>query len=66
MARRETYEVAIRCPACGKTGTETRSENENPVHNRGEYDARLESVSDGFVAGARGKITCACGATVRP
>jgi len=65
MARRETYPSPINCP-CGKTGTATWSENENPVHSRGEYDQRLESVSDGFVAGARGSITCkACGAIVR-
>jgi RecJ-like exonuclease len=46
MARREEVSFNLKCPKCGKKGTITWTENENPVYSGLERD--FGAVSDGF------------------
>ncbi len=58
MARREEYEISITCPRCGKRGTSTREENENPYYRGGRFDSVPHSVSDGFRIEKGSEIFC--------
>jgi hypothetical protein len=53
MAKRETFTAKLVCPKCGKTGTATFEENENPMHTGGVFDRTLESMSAGFHEGPK-------------
>lgn len=50
MAKRERFEFVVSCPRCGKTGTSTWEQNENPVHSGG-LDRELVDVPQGFRRG---------------
>lgn len=50
MAKRETFRAAVSCPRCGKSGSATWEENENPVH-AGGLDRELVDVPHGFRRG---------------
>jgi len=64
MARREKFTSALACPKCNKTGKAEWDENENPVHGGG-LDARLISVSEGFIKSGN-KIECSTCKVVIP
>ena len=48
MTKRERYQASLTCPECGRKGTATWEENENPVHSEGILNQILEEVSQGF------------------
>ena len=50
MAKRETFGTTVSCPQCGKKGTATWEENENPVH-AGGLARELIEVPFGFRRG---------------
>jgi hypothetical protein len=51
MAKREELDKDLHCPDCGKKGTLTWSENENPMHAGARNDPQIVSISEGFVTG---------------
>ena len=48
MPRRERFQRTFKCPKCEKEGTAIFEENETPPHHQGDFDTRLEEISDGF------------------
>ncbi len=55
---REKYESFLRCPMCGRTGLADMSDDKS--HNTGDYDTRIESVSEGFEIKGEDVICSAC------
>ena len=60
MTPGETFESALKCPKCGKTGAATWGENAAPLHHGGQTDSALLSVSDGFRADVGPEPTIYC------
>jgi protein-arginine kinase activator protein McsA len=58
MARREEYVNPLVCQKCGKQGTATWEENENPAHHQGALNETLKEVSKGFRKSANSQILC--------
>ena len=53
MARRDRYESRIICPKCGRVGSASWEEYENPYHS-GRLDSTQGRVSNGFRIQPRG------------
>jgi hypothetical protein len=55
---REKYESMLRCPMCGRTGLADMSDDKS--HKTGDYDTRVESVTQGFEIKGKDAICSAC------
>jgi hypothetical protein len=55
---REKYESMLRCPMCGRTGLADMSDDKS--HKIGDYDARVEAVTQGFEIKGKDAICSAC------
>ena len=55
---REKYESLLRCPMCGRTGLANMSDDKS--HKTGDYDTRIESVTQGFEIKGKDVICSAC------
>lgn len=55
---RENYESMLRCPMCERTGIVEMSDDKS--RRVGNYDTRIESVSDGFEIKGKDVICSAC------
>ena len=61
MAKSEPFITVVTCPECGRTGTATWEQDENPV-DTDDAGPLLKSVSDGFRSGSESEIYCVdCG-----
>jgi hypothetical protein len=54
---REKYETMLRCPMCGRTGLADMSDDKS---HSGDYDTRIESVTQGFEIKGKDVICSAC------
>ena len=61
MARREKYSLKVRCADCGNVAQASFSENENPVHHRGELDRTTDGVGPEMKLGGNGPEGIICG-----
>jgi hypothetical protein len=55
---REKYESLLRCPMCGRTGLADMSDDKS--HKVGDYDTRVEAVTQGFEIKGKDVICSAC------
>ena len=55
---REKYESLLRCPMCDRTGIADMSDDKS--RNVGDYDTRIESVSEGFEIKGEDVICSVC------
>ena len=55
---REKYESMLRCPMCGRNGLADMSDDKS--HKTGDYDTRVESVTEGFEIKGKDVICSAC------
>jgi hypothetical protein len=55
---REKYESMLRCPMCGRTGLADMSDDKS--HKIGDYDTRVEAVTQGFEIKGKDVICSAC------
>jgi len=55
---REKYESLLRCPICDRTGLADMSDDKS--HKTGDYDTRIESVTQGFEIKDKDVICSAC------
>lgn len=60
MTTGETFESALKCPKCDKTGAATWVENAAPLHHGGQIDSALQSVSHGLRADVGPEPTIYC------
>ena len=73
MARRETFNIDLKCPDCGATGQARASENGDPASFSFSRvkDRRIESVPAGFTLSNHGQhfgqpsaFSCSCGGII--
>jgi hypothetical protein len=55
---REKYESLLKCPMCDRTGIADMSDDKS--RNVGDYDTRIESVSEGFEIKGKDVICSVC------
>ena len=55
---REKYESLLRCPRCGRTGLADMSDDKSS--KIGDYDTRVEAVTQGFEIKGKDVICSAC------
>ena len=55
---REKYESLLRCPMCGRTGLVDMSDDKS--QKSGDYDTRIESVTQGFEIKGKDVICTGC------
>ena len=55
---REKYESLLRCPMCGRTGLADMSDDKS--HKIGDYDTRVEAVTQGFEIKGKDVICSVC------
>ena len=55
---REQYESLLRCPMRGRTGLADMSDDKS--HKTGDYDTRIESVTQGFEIKGKDVICSVC------
>jgi len=55
---REKYESLLRCPMCGRTGLADMSDDKS--HEVGDYDTRVEAVTQGFEIKGNDVICSVC------
>jgi hypothetical protein len=53
---RETYESKLKCPLCGREGMADMSEDKS--HKIGDYDTRVDAVTEGFAIKNKSDIIC--------
>jgi hypothetical protein len=58
MMPREKYGSPLRCPMCERTGIAEMSDDKS--RNVGDYDTRIEAVSEGFEIKGRDVICSVC------
>jgi hypothetical protein len=57
---REKYDVALRCPKCGRSGRADMSDAKS-YKIEADYDTRVESVPAGFEIRGRDVVCSNCG-----
>ena len=55
---REKYESLLRCPMCGRTGLVDMSDDKSS--KTGDYDTRVEAVTQGFEIKGKDVICSVC------
>ena len=55
---REKYETMLRCPVCDRTGLADMSDDKS--HKIGDYDTRIEAVTQGFEIKGKDVICSVC------
>ena len=60
---REKYESLVRCPMCGRTGLADMSDDKSS--KIGDYDTRVEAVTQGFEIKGKDVICSVCQVSAR-